>query len=90
MKAGERSHLLLLAVQLDELHAHALQAQRQALQLHHHLEVRRGEEEYQLVGGEHLAAVEILHHGRQLVAVHVNGLVVRSREGGMPFRCCSS
>ena len=90
MKGEERSHLLLLAVQLDELHAHALQAQRQALQLHHHLGVRRGEEEYQLVGGEHLTAVEILHHGRQLVAVHVDGLVVISEEGGMPFHCCSS
>ena len=80
MKAGKHKHLLLLAVQLDELHAHALQAQRQALQLHHHLCVRRGEEEYQLVGGEHLTAVEILNHGRQLVAVHVDGLVVRSGE----------
>ena len=80
MKAEENSDFLLLAVQLDELHAHALQAQRQALQLHHHLGVRRGEGDYQLVGGEHLAAVEILHHGRQLVAVHVNGLAVRSRE----------
>ena len=64
MKAEENSDFLLLAVQLDELHAHALQAQRQALQLHHHLGVRRGEGDYQLVGGEHLAAVEILHHGR--------------------------
>lgn len=80
MKVGERGHLLLLAVQLDELHAHALQAQRQALQLHHHLCVRCREEEYKLVGGEHLAAVEILHHGRQLVAVHVDGLFMRSRE----------
>lgn len=90
MKVEKKRHLLLLAVQLDELHAHALQAQRQALQLHHHLGVRWREEEYQLVGGEHLAAVEILHHGRQLVAVHVDGLVVISEEGGMPFRCCSS
>ena len=88
MITEERTYFAAL-LELDELHGSALQTELETFQIDDKLRVRWKHVIYELIDSEELTTVQVLHESRELIAIHIDRLVIKKQKTIEPFQSCS-